>query len=178
MSDIQQAEASLEGVEVTEEQAEQDAQQAESSEDTDSDEESDDADDANDDLPDWARDKLTKANNEAAKYRKQLRDAQDKLKDAKTPADVAEITKELNESISKLERDLVVATYRLPDDLASLVTGTTREEMEASAKVLKKYAPDDEDENPREVSGGLAPGEQGKSRQSPGELARKHRRRR
>ena len=49
--------------------------------------------------------------------------------------------------------------------------------MEASATILKKYAPAEEPE-PREVSGGLNPGDSGPRRENPGELARKHRRRR
>jgi hypothetical protein len=163
-----------EGVEIAADQADKEAAEttdAETADEADADDE-----DPGDELPDWAREKLTKANSEAARYRTQLREAQDKLKDAKTPEDVEMITKDLAASVSKLERELVVATFQLPEDLASLVTGTTREEMEASAKILKKYAPEDNPE-PRDVSGGLTPGQEPGARQDPGELARQHRRR-
>ena len=87
-------------------------------------------------LPDWAQRKLAKANREAASYRTQLRELQNTTKDAKTPEEFAAA---IAGATMVLERDLVIAQHGLPADLTPLLTGKTREEMEANAKTLQRY---------------------------------------
>lgn len=113
-----------------------------------------------DQLPDWARKKLSKANDEAAKYRTQLRETEAKLAGAKTPEEHAAAVKELAEANSKLERDLLVAKVGkdLPDELAALLKGSTEEELTAHAEVLRKFvpgAPKTPPAPPTKLSGGL-----------------------
>lgn len=128
------------------------------------------------DLPEWARERLTKANGEAARYRKQLRETQELLDKASTPEQMAEVRDGLNDTIRNLERELVAARHNLPGDLAAVLQGGTREEMEAHAKVLQRYAPKG---GVKEVLGGLTPGDEGKlAGMDPGALARKWRGRR
>lgn len=113
---------------------------------------------------DVLRKKVTDANAEAANYRTKLREAEDKLKNAKTPEEFEAIVKEMTEQREKTEHSLVVENValkaKLPKDLAELLAensvGKTREQIEAHALVLAKYAPVDEDE---EVvpKGGLRP---------------------
>ena len=101
-----------------------------------SDGEGSDEEGSDEDLPDWAQRKLAKANREAASYRTQLRELQNTTKDAKTPEEFAAA---IADATMALERDLVVAQHGLPADLTPLVTGKTREEMEANAKTLQRY---------------------------------------
>lgn len=103
------------------------------------------------DLPDWAQKKLAKANREAASYRTQLRELQNATKDAKTPE---EFVAAIADATTALERELVIAQHDLPADLAPLLAGETREEMEANAKILQRYA-----QRPPKVNlrGGLTP---------------------
>lgn len=115
------------------------------------------------DLPEWAREKLTKANAEAANYRVRAREAEDKLKNAKTLEEVDAIVKEMTEDREKGERALLIENvalkHKLPAELAELLKGETREDLEAHAKTLKKFAPsdDDEDEDEPHIEGGLNP---------------------
>ncbi|MFD6636763.1 hypothetical protein ACFWDN_13210 [Micromonospora chalcea] len=101
-------------------------------------------DDGTAELPKWAREKLTKANAEAANYRTRLREVEKKLSEAKTPEDFETATKELREANVNLERQLlrerVARKAGLPDDLAERLQGATQEELEADAKKLQKYA--------------------------------------
>lgn len=106
---------------------------------------------SDEDLPDWAQKKLAKANREAASYRTQLRELQNTTKDAKTPE---EFVAAIADATTALERELVIAQHDLPADLAPLLAGETREEMEANAKILQRYA-----QRPPKVNlrGGLTP---------------------
>lgn len=113
---------------------------------------------------DVLRKKVTDANAEAANYRTKLRAAEDALKTAKTPEEVAAIVKGLTDERETTEHSLVVENValkaKLPEDLTALLSdysaGKTREQIEAHALVLAKYAPVTEDE---EVTpkGGLRP---------------------
>lgn len=96
-------------------------------------------------LPEWARKAIKKGNDEAAEYRTKLRAAEDKLKDAKTPEDIAAATKEWQEKFeasekSKSEAELNAArtvakvTYGLNDRVAASLKGATAAEIEADAK--------------------------------------------
>jgi hypothetical protein len=102
---------------------------------------------------------LKKARKDAGNYRTKLRDLEAQFKDAKTPDEVQAVIDKLNEDNAKeattLIRENVALKHGLPDDLAALISGSTREEMEASAKVLAKYAPANEDDP--DLEGGLRP---------------------
>jgi hypothetical protein len=118
-------------------------------------------DEGGDDLPEWARTKLTKANSEAANYRTKLREAEEKLKDAKTPEEVEEIvnqmTKDREQSEIALLRENVALKFKLPAALQKRLSGTTREEMEADAKELADLFGSDEDDDDLNLEGGLNP---------------------
>lgn len=96
-----------------------------------------------DELPEWARKQITKANNEAASYRTQLREVQDQFKDAKTEAELDAILKPLTEKLDEsetrtrdLERQLVIYRHGLDDDLAEFITGDDPAAWEDQAKKL------------------------------------------
>lgn len=122
--------------------------------------------DSVDSLPKWARDRLTKANNEAARYRTGLRDAEAKLAGAKTPEELDAAVADIKKENEKLARELAVSDlarkHSLPDDLAAslrlaaAVEGVTPEQLDAQAKVLQKYVTPDRD-TPASLSGGLDP---------------------
>jgi hypothetical protein len=124
-------------------------------------EDKDKDDDGADELPKWARDRLTKANAEAANYRTRLREAEAKLSAAKTVEEFEAATKELRETNQRLERQLLVSDvarkFNLPDDLAARLQGATAEELEADAKALQKYAVSPA---PANLSGGLDPSDE------------------
>ncbi|MFC4089349.1 hypothetical protein [Micromonospora sp. GCM10011541] len=117
--------------------------------------------DGTDELPKWARERLTKANAEAANYRTRLREAEAKLSAAKTVEEFEVATKELRETNQKLERQLLVSDvarkFSLPDDLAARLQGATAEELEADAKALQKYAVSPA---PADLRGGLDPSDE------------------
>lgn len=121
--------------------------------------EGDDEGEHGDDIPtDVLRKKLKEANSEAARYRTQLREAQEALAKAKTPEEFLAATTDLSNKIGALDREVVALKYNLPEVLAKRLQGATREELEADAKELAKTVR----VNPqREVSGGLNPAEEG-----------------
>lgn len=113
-----------------------------------------------DELPEWARKELTKTRNEAAGYRTRLREAEDKLKDAKTPEEFESAITEFRTKNAELERNLVVtkvaAKYELPAELAARLQGDDEAAIEADAKALAALVvtPQVDTENLR---GGLNP---------------------
>lgn len=115
-----------------------------------------------DDLPEWARKELTKVRNEAAGYRTRLRDAEDKLKDAKTPEQFESAVAEIKASNAALERSLLVtkvaAKYELPEGLAARLQGDDEAAIEADAKSLAALVTTPKS-TPESLSGGLTPGE-------------------
>jgi hypothetical protein len=136
------------------------------------------------DLPDWAREKLTKANTEAANYRTKLREAEKKLENVKTLEEVdaliadlkAEREKESAEEAKEKHALLVeniALKYKLPEKLAKRLVGNTREELEADAKELAAdYA-----QEAREIrlEGGLNPRGRGDGDNAdPRTLAKQH----
>jgi hypothetical protein len=110
-----------------------------------------------DELPDWAKEKLSKANKEAAKYRVVAREAADKAK-TEAEAAVAGQLQELSDKHTALAVDLDTANTELLKvrsalnadvlraavaaedpaqylaDFASLLQGSTAEEIKASAE--------------------------------------------
>ena len=141
-------------------------------------------DERENDLPDWAREKLTRANSQAANYRTQLRDAEARYRDLEARFEGAKTLDEFNAAVKELTeakeqnaalvRENVAKAHGLPDDLAELLKGETREDLEAHAKKLAKYVPVERIEP--ELSGGLDPQVEPDENLSPGELALKHRR--
>lgn len=115
-----------------------------------------------DELPEWARKELTKVRNEAANYRTRLRDAEDKLKDAKTPEEFEVAIAEFKASNAALERSLLVtkvaAKYELPEALAARLQGDDEAAIEADAKSLAALVTTAKS-TPESLSGGLTPGE-------------------
>ena len=112
-------------------------------------------------LPEWARKELTKTRGEAANYRVKLREVETALKNAKSVEEFEAATATLSEANKKLERALLVSEaarkFNLPDDLAARLAGDTKEELEADAKQLQKYATPVVPEN---LSGGLDPSDE------------------
>lgn len=140
----------------------------------------DEATDPNEDqLEEWVRKTLRDVRSEAAKYRTRLREMEAKFKDAKTLDEFNAALDAAKGENTQLERELVAIKYKLPEDLAAVLKGSTREELEAHAKVLAKYAPADDSE-PKDVEGGLSPitGGGGPGTMNPAQLAKQHRIRR
>lgn len=138
-----------------------------------------DGDPEADGLDEKTRATISKLRGEAAGWRTQLREAQEALKAAKTPEDFQAAVNDFeakiaakDEEIFARDRALVIATHKLPADLAALLPekGKTIEELTTLAKGLAKYAPADEDD--LEGEGGLNPGSSGKSATDPASLAK------
>lgn len=111
------------------------------------------AENASQELPDWARDQITKANSEAAKYRSEKNDLATALKQAKEEASgyttkVTELEEQLAASRAEVQA-LSQGEMRLRaalnvgidndklDDFAALLKGDTAEEVAAHAEKLK-----------------------------------------
>lgn len=114
------------------------------------------------DIPaDVLRANLTKANQEAARYRTRLREVEKALEGRKTDEDVEALLSGLKETHASEARNLLIENvalkHNLPAELAELLKGETRDELEKHAAVLAKYAPSDEG-NPGDLNGGLNPG--------------------
>lgn len=139
---------------------------------------------ADDITPDVARKLVEKTRKESANYRTQLREAQAalaKLEGAKSleefKAAQADWTKQLEvtrEENHKLLVENVIRQYDVPEDLADLVTGNTREELIAKAEKLAKHVGGG---SRREPDGGLTPSGNNPKAMTPGELAAQYRRR-
>lgn len=118
-------------------------------------------DDGTDELPKWAREKLTKANAEAANYRTRLREAEKKLEGAKNPEEFEKAIAEFKAQNAGLEanllRERVARKFNLPEDLAVRLRGATAEELESDAKALQKYAVTPP---PGDLRGGLDPSDE------------------
>lgn len=88
---------------------------------------------------------VTKIREEAASWRTQFREAQEKFANAKTPEEFEAANKESAEKIAGLEQQLLVrdiaTEFELPAELAAVLKGSTPEELKAHAKVLQKFAP-------------------------------------
>ncbi|WP_457171509.1 hypothetical protein [Mycobacteroides abscessus] len=99
-----------------------------------------------DDLPDWARQQISSANQEAANYRVQLREANNALQSAQEQVAslTAEKTQAVNASASiQTDFDKLVTAIKaeVPNDkifaFAKTLQGTTEDELTAHAAELK-----------------------------------------
>lgn len=91
-----------------------------------------------DELPEWARERISKANREAASYRTQLRELQDKTKEYKTVEEFNSAMEELNTKLAARDRELIAETHRIPEDMREFIIGENAEDWEASAKKLSE----------------------------------------
>lgn len=132
-----------------------------------------------DDLPPWVRKAITDANNEAAKYRTELRNMETKFAGAKTQAEFEAATAALTTTNAQLERSLLVAKVAkgdpsqnippLPDVLADLLQGNTEAELREHANKLRALIPGATTTAPTtppatppaNLAGGLTPGGEG-----------------
>lgn len=116
---------------------------------------------------DVLRANLTKANQEAARYRTRLREVEKALEGRKTAEEVEELVNNLKSERESAERALLIENvalkHSLPNELAELLRGETREELEKHATTLAKFAPKEEGEQvpPGDLDGGLNPGSDG-----------------
>ena len=127
-----------------------------------------------------AKAEVTKTRAEAANYRVRAREAEEKLKSAKTLEEVEEIVSRMTVEREAAERSLLVENvalkFDLPEALAARLQGATREELEADAKSLQSFVQDTA--KPKTLTGGLTPNEtDGDEPSDPRELARKYGRR-
>jgi hypothetical protein len=92
----------------------------------------------------WLKDDRESLRREAAGRRVALREAEEKLKEAKTPEDiataVAEATKKSAELESELARERAARKHKLDDSLIEFLTGTTDEQIEDQAAKLAALA--------------------------------------
>lgn len=105
---------------------------------------------------------LESTRKEAANYRTRAREAEEKLAKAKTPDEVTEIVNDMKRDRENAERSLLVENvalrHNLPDDLAALLKGDTREALDAHAATLAKYVPKSEEQEEQGTPrGGLTP---------------------
>lgn len=106
---------------------------------------------------------LTKANQEAARYRTRLREVEKALEGRKTDEEIQALLDGLTTERETAERSLLIENvalkHKLPADLAARLVGSTREELEADALSLAKFAPQGTDDvPPGDLNGGLNPG--------------------
>lgn len=124
------------------------------------------------DLPEafsWVRNEVETTRREAGNYRTQLREAQEQLKTAKTPEEIATITAAIEERASKAERaatiEKLARTHSIPDENLEFLTATTPEELARQAEKLAKWTVPGTTEVPPIVvtkvplSGGVTPGD-------------------
>lgn len=93
----------------------------------------------------WLKDDLESTRREAASRRVALREAEEKLKDAKTPEDIATAVAEAAKKSAQLEAELAreraARKHKLDDSLIEFLTGTNEEQIEAQAAKLATLAP-------------------------------------
>lgn len=91
------------------------------------------------------RDALAKARTNAASYRTRLRAVEEQLTGMKSEEDIetllSDIRGEREEAERALTRENVALKFGLPEELAEVLQGKSREEMEAHAKKLQQFAP-------------------------------------
>lgn len=124
---------------------------------------------------------LKKVRTEAAGHRTKLRELEKRLADLKTPEQVEELVTTMKNEREQAERALLVENvalkFGLPPELSTRLQGATREELEADAKALSKYATQERDIDPDRLGGGLDPSDEDGSF-DPVKAAREARRRR
>lgn len=123
------------------------------------------------DLPEWARDAITKANTEAAKYRTKVKELEPLAQKAKELEDqgkgevekLTERTTAAEARAEQAEHRLLVAEIAsekgLTAALAKRLVGATREELEADAdELLASVTPEDTERPPGRPKERLRPG--------------------
>lgn len=93
------------------------------------------------DLPEWGRKRLTRANNDAARYRTQLREVEERFKGAKTLEEFQAAQAEWDAERIKMQREVVAGRHGLPAEIGALLQGETEAELEAHATTLKALFP-------------------------------------
>lgn len=135
--------------------------QEEQAEETTEVEEEPEEDPAND-LPEWAQKELTKARQEAARYRTSLRDAEKKLAEAKTQEDIDAAVADVRNAAAEVERDLLIErairSNGLTDDDLEFFEGIhDSEAIEARAKKLAARTSQNNGDDIDDLRGGLDP---------------------
>jgi hypothetical protein len=112
----------------------------------------------------WVKTDLETIRREAAGRRVELRELQDKFKDAKTPeefaAAVADHTKRSAQLEADIARERAARKHKLDDALIEFLTGTDEEQIEAQAAKLAALAPSAPPRTPatrQEPRGGVNP---------------------
>lgn len=92
-----------------------------------------------DDLPEWARAEIKNLRGENAQRRTTSNELKAQLDAAKSQEDIDAAVAAANAKVTELERSLSIATHTagLPAEAAELVTGTTDEEIKASADKVR-----------------------------------------
>lgn len=137
-----------------------------------------------DELPQWARAKLTKANNEAAKYRVEARDAAEKARKEASDEYLTKVT-ELSENNSALQAELDSArvdnmkihaalAVGIPGEsaaeFADLLKGTTEKEISEHAEKVKGLFDTGKDSKPSRAVDPSQGSQDGSSRLSAGQM--------
>lgn len=110
------------------------------------------------------RDELTQARKDAANYRTQVRDLQEKLSNAKSAEEVSQITADFDAKLAELEiqnlRTSIAYELQLPPAAAKRLAGSTEEELRADAKELAElFGSAKAPRGQRDLRGGLDPSE-------------------
>jgi hypothetical protein len=115
----------------------------------------------------WTKTAVQSANREAASRRTALREAEDKLKDAKSPEEVqaaiAEYKRKGEELETTIARERAARKHKLSDDVLEFLTGKTEAEIEKQAEKLAALKPASQDTKPPRVvtvpapTGGVTP---------------------
>lgn len=104
---------------------------------------------------------LAKVRKSEAATRTRLRELESKLSEGKSAEEIEALVEEIKNANAVEAHNLVVENvalkFNLPEDLATALKGATREELEAHAKVLQKYAPKAEPSDDPALGGGLNP---------------------
>ena len=99
-----------------------------------------DASNSVDELPKWAQDEIKNLRSENASKRVKLKDAEDKLKSAKTPEEYEAAVTEWRTKYEALEQDnlrgKIARDAGLPEHWAKRLEGSTPEELAADAKAI------------------------------------------
>lgn len=160
MTDEQHDDSTTEQTEVEGQEpasTEEEAGSAEEQEPTDADGADADEDKDDEGLDPKVKAKMSKLRGEAAGWRTQVRDLQRQLAEAVKPEDLEAVKAQAAEQIKAYERDLVLAKHPLPEELAALLKGDTREELEAHAKALSKFVTPEPSDDDGDLDGGLDP---------------------
>nr|WSZ97267.1 hypothetical protein OH820_17825 [Streptomyces sp. NBC_00857] len=96
-------------------------------------------------LPDWARSELTRARDEAARRRIELRELKDQLATVADPDEAKAAIQDAHDRLAateqQLTRERLGRKYNLPDVLIARIQGEDDESMEQDAKALAELAP-------------------------------------